>query len=152
MGVCYLDTSALVKLYVREPGTEEMIRLASPSSGQTLALLSVARVEFRAAVRRRERLGDIPRDAVDALIARMEKHLQSLYLVQPVTDAVVEEATALLDRYPLRAYDAMQLAGCLALRSRLGERPSFICSDRDLLAAAENEGLTALDPAQQSLV
>lgn len=147
MGAYYLDTSALVKLYVREPGSEQMIRLANPASGHTLAVLSLARVEFRAAVRQRERTGDVPHDAAEALIARMESHLQGLYLVQLVTDAVVEEAAALLDRHPLRAYDAVQLAGCLLLRPTLGEHPSFVCSDRQLLRAAEHEGLTVLDPA-----
>lgn len=150
MGVYYLDTSALVKLYVREPGTDQMIRLASPSRGHTLAILSLARVEFRASVRRRERTGDVPRDAAEALIAKMESHVHGLYLVQPVTEAVVEEAAALLDRYPLRAYDAVQLAGCLSLRSRLSELPSFVCSDRQLLSAAEHERLTVLNPAAES--
>ena len=37
-------------------------------------------------IRQRERTGD----AAEALLARMEKHVQSRYLVQPVTEAVVE--------------------------------------------------------------
>ena len=78
----------------------------------------------------------------------MEHHVQFLYLVQPVSEAVIEEAAALLDRYPLRAYDAMQLAGCLALRSRVSEQPSFVSSDRDLLQAAEEEGLLVWDPTK----
>jgi predicted nucleic acid-binding protein len=149
LGLYYLDTSALVKLYVREPGTERMIRLVNVASGHTLAVLSLARVEFRAAVRQRERYGDIPREAADTLIARMEKHLQGLYVVQLVTEAVVDEAAVLLDRHPLRAYDAVQLAGCLSLRAKLSESPSFVCSDRQLLGAAEREGLTVLDPAAE---
>ena len=149
MGVYYLDTSALVKLYVREPGSEAMIRLASPSARHTLAMLSLTRVEFRAAVRLRERTGDIPSESAQALIARMELHLPGLYLVQPVTEAVIEEAATLLDRYPLRAYDAVQLAGCLSLRSRLSEPPTFACADRQLMRAAEQEGLAVLDPASE---
>jgi hypothetical protein len=149
LGLYYLDTSALVKLYVREPGTDQMIRLASYPSGHTLAVLALARVEFRAAVRQRERKGDLPHDAAEALIARMEEHLQSLYLVQLVTETVIEEAAALLDRHPLRAYDAVQLAGCLSLRASRGETPSFVCSDRQLVRAAEDEGLAVFDPAAE---
>jgi predicted nucleic acid-binding protein len=147
LGVYYLDTSALVKLYVHEPGTEQMLRLASSASGHTLAVLSLARVEFRAAVRQRERAGDVGRDVAEALIARMEHHMRTVYLVQPVTEAVIEEAAGLVDRHPLRAYDAVQLAGCLSLRTGLREQPSLVCSDRRLLQAAEGEGLTVLDPA-----
>ena len=148
MGVYYLDTSALVKLYVREPGTEQMLRLASRSSGHTFAVLSLSRVEFRAALRRRERMGDIPDETVRGMISQIERHLQRLYLIQPVTEAVIEEAAGLLDRHPLRAYDAMQLAGCLSVRSRLAEPPLFVCSDRDLLIAADRDGLRILDPAE----
>jgi uncharacterized protein len=149
LAVYYLDTSALVKLYVREPGTHQMLGLANPASGATLVILGLARVEFRAAVRQRERAGDVPRDTAASLIANMEQHLRALYLVQPVTEAVVEEAAALLDRHPLRAYDAIQLAGCLSLRSATLERPSFVCSDHQLLRAAEQEGLIVFNPAEQ---
>lgn len=149
MAVYYLDTSALVKLYVREPGTDEMVRLAEPSSGHTVAILGLARVEFRSAVRRRERAGEVSHDAAAALITSIDVHLQSLYLVQPVTEAVLEEAAGLLDRHPLRAYDSIQLAGCLSLRARVSEPPSFVCSDRQLLLAAQQEGLDVLDPADE---
>ena len=147
MGVYYLDTSALVKLYVREAGTRQMMTLASPAQGHTLAVLGLTRVEFRAAVRRRERAGDLPQDSADGLIAMLDGHLQTLYLVQPFTEEVLEHAAALLDRHPLRAYDAIQLAGCIALQSNVSEQPWFVCSDRDLLQAAEQEGFDVLDPS-----
>jgi uncharacterized protein len=147
LAIYYLDTSALVKLYVRETGTEQMMTLASPARGHTLAILGLTRVEFRAAVRRRERAGDLPQESAEGLIAMLDGHLQTLYLVQPVTEEVLEQAAALLDRYPLRAYDAIQLAGCMALQSKVSEQPSFVCSDRDLLQAAELEGFDVLDPS-----
>jgi len=78
----------------------------------------------------------------------MERHLQALYLVQPMTDQVAERACALLDRYPLRAYDAMQLAGCMALQPKLTEMPHFVCADKTLLQAAEREGFAVLDPTE----
>lgn len=149
MSVYYLDTSVLVKLYVREPGTEQMIRLASPGQGHLLAVLSLARVEFRSAIRQRQRAGDVSPEAADGLILTMENHFQGMFLVQLVNEEVIEQAAALLDRHPLRAYDAIQLAGCLALGSRMTERPSFVCSDHRLLHAAEGEGFTALDPTAE---
>ncbi len=93
-------------------------------------------------------MGDISHEAATALIASMEEHLQKLYLVQLVTETVIEEAAALLDRHALRAYDALQLAGCLTLRLQLGEFPSFVCSDHRLLEAAEEEDLAVFDPVR----
>ena len=43
-------------------------------------------------------------------------------------------------------YDALQLAGCLLLHSKVGEQPTFVCADRQLIKAAEDEGLTVFDP------
>lgn len=150
MSVYYLDTSALVKLYVREPGTEQMLRLADPAGGHALALLGLTRVEFRSAVRQRERAGDVAHDIADNLIDSMDGHLANFFLVQPLTDLVIEEAAALLDRHALKAYDAVQLAGCIMLRARLGRHATFVCSDRQLVRAAEDEGMIVLDPAVEA--
>jgi uncharacterized protein len=148
LAIHYLDTSALVKLYVRESGTDVMLQLANSSSN--LAVLDLTRVEFHAVVRRRQRMGDVSHDIARTLIDAMDHHLQTLYWVPPVTEAVIEEAIALLDRHPLRAYDALQLAGCVSLRAQLREQPIFVCADRQLLRAAEREGLDVLDPAAVS--
>ena len=42
MALYYLETSALVKLYVREPGTERMLALAARSSENRLAVLALS--------------------------------------------------------------------------------------------------------------
>jgi predicted nucleic acid-binding protein len=59
----------------------------------------------------------------------------------------MEVACDLLDRHSLRAYDAVQLAGCLVLEaSRAAERTVFVCSDAALLDAAQSEHLEILNP------
>ena len=55
MALYYLETSALVKLYVRERGSERMLGLATGSEAHLFAILAVAQVEFHSAVRRRQR-------------------------------------------------------------------------------------------------
>lgn len=147
MALYYLDTSALVKLYIREPGTDRMLRLAGRPAGNQLAVLALAQVEFRSALRRRERMGDIDRLAATDLIELFTRHLDTKFVRRSVNDVVLETASGLVDRYPLRAYDAVQLAGCLALKTTTGDAgPTFVCSDRQLLEAAESEGLPLLDP------
>jgi len=60
---------------------------------------------------------------------------------------VLDTASALVDRYALRAFDAVQLAGYMVLKSTGGaDVPVFVCSDQELLIEAKQEGAPALDP------
>jgi len=47
LALYYLETSALVKLYVYESGTERLVSLAASDAGHRFAILSLAQVEFR---------------------------------------------------------------------------------------------------------
>jgi len=145
----YIETSALVKLYVREAGTDNMLRLAQTCGPRKMTVLALSRVEFRAALRRRERAGDIEAGIGHALRSRFDSHWEEQFLIQSVTEMVLADAVLLIDKHPLRAYDAVQLAGCLVFCSRTGPEPVvFVSADRDLLAAAEIEGVTVLDPSR----
>jgi uncharacterized protein len=149
VALLYLDTSALVKLYVRESGTEHMLALAHPDAQNQLAILSLARLEFRAAVRRRAKLGDLEPLMADSLLVNFSQHLASVFQVQPVNDLVVEEAAGVIDRHSIRAYDAIQLAGCLALNATVGKEIEvrFVCADHQLLEAAHAEGVSTIEPS-----
>ena len=147
MGLYYLETSALVKLYVYEPGTDRLLGLTAVEAGHRFAILSLAQVEFRAAIRRRQRTGEIPAAEADGLIESFSRHSEGKFLIQSFSDSLLDVACALADGYALRGYDSMQLAGYLFLRSVSGsEEPVFVCADKALLAAARNEGCPILDP------
>ncbi|SPF56522.1 putative Ribonuclease VapC [Candidatus Sulfopaludibacter sp. SbA4] len=151
MALYYLDTSALVKLYIRETGTERMLRLAHPEFNHRFAVLAISQVEFRSALRRRQRAGDIDQGTVAGLIQRFTQHLEATFLRQSLGEAILELACGLIDRHPLRAYDAVQLAGCLFLKANVpAEQPTFVCADLQLLEAAEAEGLAILNPESQA--
>jgi predicted nucleic acid-binding protein len=65
-----------------------------------------------------------------------------------LNDSVLDLAASLVDRYPLRAYDAVQLAGCLMLRVGSGkDSPSFVSSDERLIEVASAEGLQMMNPS-----
>lgn len=147
MALYYLETSALVKLYVRESGTERLLSLADRSGGNRLAILALAQVELRSAVRRRERNGEIPSVVAAQLLEVFKRHVEGRFITQTVTDFVLDIASMLVDRYALRAFDAVQLAGYIALRGSAGsDVPVFVCSDQELLTAAKQEGIPILDP------
>lgn len=147
MAIYYLETSALVKLYVREPGTERLLKLAASVSENRLVILALARIEFRSAIRRRERNGEIASRVATQLLELFQRHVEARFLTQQINDFVLDIADALVDRYSLRAFDAVQLAGFIAFRNLAGtDVPVFVCADQELLSAADREGFTTLDP------
>jgi predicted nucleic acid-binding protein len=69
--------------------------------------------------------------------------------IEPIP-TVIHEAMRLISTYPLRAYDAVQLAAAVYQRSQnvaVGlAAPVFLVSDHDLIQAAGAEGLSTDDP------
>jgi predicted nucleic acid-binding protein len=152
LALYYLETSALVKLYIRERGTDTMIQLASNAADNRFAVLVLSHIEFRSAIRRRERDGDIDPRMASMILDQFHQHAEVRFFRQVVNDVVLEGAAEMIDRYALRAYDAFQLAACLALKSTSGaDVPSFVCSDHQLLEAARSELLLTLDPCTADL-
>ena len=146
MANVYLDTSALVKRYVEEEGSARVIALTRHGASDRVIILDVTLLECRSAIRRRERQGDISNADADLILRQMEEEASLFFLLQPSTSAVAEEAARLIDRHPVRTYDALQLAGCLVARRGLAEPPTFVCADARLCEAASLEGLTVLNP------
>jgi len=59
------------------------------------------------------------------ILDRFQQHIEARFLRQALADAVLDGASEMIDRYALRAYDAIQLAGCLALKTATGAEPRF---------------------------
>lgn len=132
---------------MRELGTERLLDLTRRSASNRFTILSLARVEFRSAIRRREKNGEVPPIVATELIDAFKNHLETKFAVQILNDFVLDLSTLLIDRHFLRAFDAVQLAGYIALKSAAGlEKPIFTCSDSRLLEAAKSEGALILDP------
>ena len=115
MALLYLDTSALVKLYVSERGSERMAELASEDAPDSLATSAITQVEFHSAIDRQRRLrgGDAGEEATGRALEKFNNHFRSEVFRYPVDDQTLDLACDLVHRYALRAYDAVQLAACL---------------------------------------
>jgi predicted nucleic acid-binding protein len=147
LALYFLDTSALVKLYVQEPGTDQLLHLIGDYPENRFAVLAISVVELRSAIRRRQRAGDIEASVTIAVLESVQRHMESRFLRQAVNDTVIDTALEMIDRYALRAYDAVQLAGCLVICRTAADAFTFVCSDHRLLEAARSEQLKVLDPA-----
>jgi uncharacterized protein len=130
----YLDTSALVKLYLAEDGSERAMTLFT--AAEVAIVNALAFVEVRAALAAAVRAGRLHADA----FATAKEDLQTLRETFAVVDpgGVLDAAADAAERYALRAYPAVHLASALAVAA--GDLV-FVSWDADLSAAAARAGL-----------
>lgn len=151
MSFFFLEATAFLKLFVQEPGTDALIRRLEGVEDNSKLISASTPLEVYAAIRRRERAGDI--SAVDAASAREVLRLESARTVQqPLNPAVLEAARLLLDRTSLRWPETLQLGAALTARDMFkGTTILFISSSPQLLEAARGEGLETLDPMREEV-
>ncbi|MEX5215537.1 MAG: type II toxin-antitoxin system VapC family toxin [Nitrospiraceae bacterium] len=132
----YWDTSALVKQYIVERGTETVQRWQAESA----ATCMIAFTEVYSAVMRRRREGSLSESVARSILQTFRQDWSS-YLRVPVHEEVITRGAALIEQYKLRTLDALHLASALGLREELEEAIALIAADGDLLNAASAEGL-----------
>ncbi len=151
MGVLFLDSSAIVKRYIAETGSQWMSDLMAPGSQNDLYIAVVAGAEVVAAIARRVRTGSIPKEQGLRAIAEFRDDWNSLYELLTVDRVLVNRAMNLAESHGLRGYDAIQLATALevnAISEQFHSRLVFIAADAVLNAAAAAEGLLVENPNQ----
>jgi len=144
---CYfLESTAFAKLFVQEPGTDSLIRLMECVEDNRKLIAASAPLEVYAAIRRRERAGDI--STANAAAAFEILRIEAARMVQePLNPAVLESARQLLDRSRLRWTDALQLGAAMVAREMFrGTEIIFVSASPMLLEAARAEGFQALNP------
>lgn len=146
----YLDTSALVKRYVAEVGSEWVRALADPTNDNLLLTSRLTIAEIRSALARRRRETPISDDDHMLLLSALASQTLTQYHLVELEAPVIELTGTLLDRHILRAYDAVQLASALIINQALvvaGLPPLiFVAADDRLLTAAQAEGLPTENP------
>jgi predicted nucleic acid-binding protein len=135
--ILYLDTSALVKLYVEEAGTSDVIACVSRAAAVVTARISYA--EARAAFARHRREGALRTADLRRVVRDLDDEWATYSIVE-ISDAVVRRAGALAERHALRGYDAVHLAAALDVR-RAGGEVEFAAFDARLCRAARREKL-----------
>ena len=146
MASYYFDTSALLKFYIQEEGSEVVADLMENIGSDGISILDITLLELRSAVRRRERQEDMSEREANRTIDKIRQDETSVYVVQSLDSSVTEEAIRVLDTHPLKTLDALQLAGCLVIGRRMSEPLTFVCADTRLNDAVRLEGLVTLNP------
>lgn len=149
MAAFYADSSVLVKRHVPETGTGWFRGLAAPAAGHVIMTVRVSVIEMFSALNRRVREGTLDPRTYAAVAADVESVCAAEYRVIELSPEVAGRARGLLERHPLRAYDAVQLAAALSAQAVLQASglPAlvFLSADTRLLTAAHAEGLVVDD-------
>jgi predicted nucleic acid-binding protein/predicted DNA-binding antitoxin AbrB/MazE fold protein len=145
----FLDSSALIKRYIVEPGTTWVRSMIRRSSGNTVLTAQITQIEIVSGASQRVREGTLTTRTARAVRLLIDRHARREYVVIGLTPQVVQRAEDLLPVHPLRTYNAVQRASALESNTRLvatGLSPLvFVSADIRLLVAAATEGLMTED-------
>ncbi len=137
----YMDTSALVKLYVDEAESAEFRKIANSTEFIGTSVLSY--VEACSAFARRRREHTLTHVKVTQAITQLDARWPH-YIVIDVTEQLIRAAAVLVKQHPLRAYDALHLASAIELQTKLKRPVTFAAFDAPLVKAAKKEKLLTL--------
>jgi len=150
VSVYFFDSSAITKRYIIETGTNWVRNAVALSTKNSILISQITPVEVISAVSRLKRDRAISARTARAIRLFLERHTLREYNVIFLTDAITSKAQDLLELYPLKAYDAIQLASALDSNTRLTTQNLqpliFVCADLRLLNAAASEGLQTHHP------
>ena len=137
--ILYLDTSALMKRYFKEPHSNEI--LAKWKEAAQIVTSSVAYAETMASLYRKKREVDLSSKIFNKVVKSFRLDWESFIRVE-VNDDLNETIRNVVAKYPLRGFDAIHLVSAIITNERINEAFLFACFDQRLNNCAQMEGLT----------
>jgi uncharacterized protein len=145
--ILFLDTSALLKLYVQEENSEAVRDMSARA--RVVAASRLAYAEARAALARACRERRITDQELESVLLVLHQDWPRYFVIEVSAD-IVRYAGDLAQEHALRAYDALQLASALTLRNKVSTEVCFLCFDDVLNQAAQASGLSVDDSSAQA--
>jgi len=141
--ILYLDTSALVKRYFQEPYSDDVI--SRWKSATQIVTSFVAYAETMASMYRKKREAGLADKLISKTADAFQKDWQSFIRVE-VNDALNGYIDQVVEKYPVKGFDAIHLASAIVIHERFPEDFVFACFDDSLVRAAKSEGLDTFPP------
>jgi uncharacterized protein len=143
--VIYVDTSALVKRYIREPGSERVEKALVGADIVSTSVLAYA--ELLSALARKRRSRDVSEKSFRLALNRFEEDWADILVVDLHKD-LFPLIKKLIEKHALRGADAVHLSSALWLTASSGLPVVFWASDAQLVDAAKAEGVSVVDPEE----
>ncbi len=140
--IYYFDTSALVKRYHWEKGTERVDSIIESKNDIYFSTLAIA--EIISVLTRLKNSNIISKKQYERITNVFFYDLEHRYVPVPLDDSQIVNAIKLIEKYNLRTLDALHLSVALEVKE-IGEC-TFVSSDKKLWDAAAHEGFGILNP------
>jgi len=147
----YFDTSAIIKRYHRETGTEVLDRIFEFKEHEFVTSYWTV-LEFMVAFSARARRKELSKSAFNAVISRFLRDVLDRFTITSVNDELIASATPLAAKHALPSADCLHLATVIGLKGALEsakEKVVLLCSDRDLCKAAQKERIEYINPEEK---
>ena len=129
----FFDTSAFVKRYVSEPGTDTVLQWCDRAS--EIILSGIALPEVISSFCRLQREGKITSTQYRQLKSLLMADIEDIAICD-LTAVVLARSIVSLEKNVLRAMDAIHIGSALAMGAEI-----FVSADKRQLEAAANSGL-----------
>jgi len=139
--ILFCDSSALVKFYVQEDGSDQMQLMA-----KRVKMVAAARITYAEAMAALSRRGrESPLDGPSIGLAKQSLTADwDKYVLVEVTQDLMVLAADLAETFALGGYDSVQLAAARTLQQSAGRVLRFACFDQRLSRAAGVLGMETL--------
>ncbi len=133
----YIDTSAYLKIFLKEKGSDRVRKLVKENSLLASAILTS---ECFSAFSRRRQGNEINDKTFNRLVNRVKKDLPYIEIVR-LTDEVLRKTEEILLHLPVRTLDAVHIASALLFKESTGIDLQFVTSDKRQAESANDKGL-----------
>ncbi len=139
----YWDTSALIKFFVSEAGTEQVKSLIEKDPYVVISKIAFSEAHSALARRKREKI--LSKEDYQKTVRRWNRFWKSCIIVE-LNDEILSKTERLIKTYPLRGFDAIHLSSAIFFRSSIDSSLKFACSDNSLSKVAEKVGFPIINP------
>ena len=137
----YIDTSALIKIYVQESNSE--LVQGWIENAEVVATGLMTRAETSSGINRVFRMKIANESQYRTALSDFRRNWEEWHRI-PVTEQIVARADFLICQFVLKGYDAVHLACALTWHDALHAPVAFATFDAQLHEAAKNAGLSVL--------
>ncbi|MCF6241995.1 MAG: type II toxin-antitoxin system VapC family toxin [Bacteroidales bacterium] len=141
--ILYFDTSALIKAFHKEKGSEKVVELLEKN--QQIWVSELTKIEFKSALYCRFNNKQISKENLSIAFKHFENFLNTINIT-PLSSLLISEAEQLFSKfhsYGLRTLDALQLAGFVLLYNK---ESYFVSADGKLCSIANKMDLNIINP------